>query len=373
MKEIDERFQTFTDKLTFMELKKDIGNSKIHIKKSTPLPVIQDSLLKGVLSGDFNEEISYKVFLEGMFFYLGIGLDLPNKQDYKEIISFNKDFSISFAAGLAVEYVEKEQFDYGMLLLRGIREIDPNFLEARYNLGLCYERFALKNKDDSKVFDLYFEAAKNEMEEIIQLDERYAKAYYKLGYYHRYLGEFLLARIYWEKYLEFETNEFEKEEIRSARLAIYDDSLLEGAIRFIRQNKFSDAIKLMDSIGTQSAAVEYYYAQAYKGEGDYENAYLHYKNSIALDPNNSDIYNDFAALLYAHGKLEEARAVYTEGIDNATPDYKLYFNRGLCELNLGLLPEAYEDIKKAHNINPDDAEVLNQYNALENYMQSEGK
>lgn len=368
MSNIEERFKSFIDRLTFMELKSDIESEGIVIKRSTPLPILKERLTQGILSGDFNDEIGYQVFLEGMFFYVGISNDLPNVEEYRNIINLNIEFATANGFNIAVKYADENNLDYATMVFRGIKEIDPDFYNARYNLGLCYERYALRNEKDEELFNGYFDLAFSEMESIIADEENYPYSYYKLGYYHRYRSEFLKAREYWDKFLTLSYDDALNDEISEERLNIYDDSLLEGAIKAIDEKKYGEAISLLDGISQSSQIVEYYFAESFKRIGRIDNAIIHYEKAIEIDSTNSAFYNDLAILYFDMGNLEKANEIYTKGITLSKPDYKLYFNRGLVKLHLGKLDESYDDIKMAHDMNPDDEQVLDQYNILENYM-----
>jgi hypothetical protein len=64
--------------------------------------------------------------------------------------------------------------------------------------------------------------------------------------------------------------------------------------------------------------------------------------------------------------------IFTQGIESGNQeDYRLYFNRGLGYLNLGDIDNGYDDIHKAHQLNPEDDNVKAQLNAIEKYRKNQ--
>ena len=94
---------------------------------------------------------------------------------------------------------------------------------------------------------------------------------------------------------------------------------------------------------------------------DYQDALDDYTKATRLMPRLGEAYvNRGAALIYL-GDYEKALPALTRGIDlESSQLFAAYYNRGIARENLGDIPGAYEDFKKADELRPDWDLVKNQ-------------
>ncbi len=91
---------------------------------------------------------------------------------------------------------------------------------------------------------------------------------------------------------------------------------------------------------------------AYEDAGDTEHAVSTLQKAILADPNNVNLYLDFAHLCYAHNSFQVGVNAVSDGIGlqpNAAP---LYLARGVLYVQLGQYEKAEADFDKAHEIDP---------------------
>jgi len=71
---------------------------------------------------------------------------------------------------------------------------------------------------------------------------------------------------------------------------------------------------------------------------------------------------------YTLGDLDKALEVFDSGVKINHMDYKIIFNRGMINLELGNIPKAMEDINLAYELNPEEDSIKDQKIELEKYL-----
>ena len=97
-------------------------------------------------------------------------------------------------------------------------------------------------------------------------------------------------------------------------------------------------------------------AQVYAAVGSYELAIKHFSQTIAVDPNYSEYYNDRGSVYLRIGLLEEARADYARAIELSPPYFEVFTNLGQCYRRIGAMTKAVEAYSRALDLEP--AQVL---------------
>lgn len=370
MFELDNRYRRYGDRVSFVELKEPIriANGEVLIDIKIPLPIFLDTLIHGVKEKNFSETVDFKYFLEGMIFVVGMDTNFPYMKEYRELLQRVKGETVPMAYALAVKHTKKNELDYGTIFFRAIKSIEPAYLDARFNLALNYEKTALLYDVQEPEFELFMEAAKRELEDLIRENSDFLPAYYKLGYYYKHRSEFLKARFTWEFFLRHDYDESFKQEIREQMDTIMDDSNFEEAMSYFQRSQFENSLGKLLKIHADSPSVEYYKALCYKELGNFQETEQAFLKALELDEHNSDLYNEFASFYFSLEDYNASYQTYSRGIENCDEDYKLYFNRGLTQLHRGYINEAYIDIRHAYDLNNTDEDVEKQFLVLENYI-----
>src|SRR5699024_5922660 len=86
----------------------------------------------------------------------------------------------------------------------------------------------------------FIKQATLELESILDIDDKYPLAYYKLGYHYRYFEQNLKAKLIWNKYLLLDKDELRLEEIRRELESIENSALLEAGMTYLSINQFDN-------------------------------------------------------------------------------------------------------------------------------------
>lgn len=375
MDKIEKIFKEKTKDVSFIELK---DNASLNIndyilKGGTPLPIITNNLIEEIQYNDISNELSLVQVIEGIIFILGIDNKFPYTDLYKKaLFAYDEKIEeyIFYKGMMALE--EKDLINSG-IYFRSNLALNSTNVKARLNYGLVLELISKdyfeKEKDEEGLE--FLNKSTNEFETILEIDDKYSLAYYKLGYHYRHNEQYLKAKITWNKFLLLDKDENRLQEIREQVNLIEDESELEVALTYLTYNDFGKALdsllKLLPN-NKKNWNVNYLIGLCNRGLEEYEFAIEYLTYALELNKEESDIYNELGITYFMQDKILEALKVFNEGIENSAADYKLYFNRGLAFVQIGDHKRALKDINIAYELNPNDENIIKQKNELENYL-----
>lgn len=377
MSKIEDKFKTKTKEITFIELKEntttDINGYKV--EGGIPLPVITDNLLRDLQYSDLSEEIKLGQVIEGIIYLLGSDADFPHTKKYKEILYAYDPKIEDYIFYKGMKALEAEELESSGIYFRANIELNPNNLNAKLNYGLVLESIG-KNyieSDNVKEGEEFLIRSSNEIESILDIDDSYSLAYYKLGYHYKYFEQFLKAKITWNKFLILDKDDNRLQEIREQIDIIDDDSKLEAGLSYLAYNEFGKALDSFLKIlknHNKNWNIYYLIGLSYKGMEDFEGAIEYLNKAMELNNEEADIYNELGIIYFVQGNILEAVSIFNKGLSESNEDYKLWFNRGLGYVQLGEYEAALTDITKAYELNPYDENIATQKNELEGFLQS---
>lgn len=376
MDNIKKYFKEKTENVTFIELREDtkLGIKGYSIESNIPLPIITETLVEEIKKGTLKEEIDISHVMEGMIYLMGADEDFKYNDEYKNVLkAFSEDID-SYIFYKGIRFVEKNDYDNAAIYFRGLKYINPKHINGIFNYALALESIAkdfFAKEEEEKGIE-FLTKSSIELETILDIDENYFLAYYKLGYHYKYFKQHLKAKITWEKYLLLDEDELRLQEVRNELQAIEDDVLLESGITYLSYNKFEEALNMFLKLEPRHKdwwELKYLIGCCHKELLNYDSAIEMFNESLKLHKTEADVYNELGITLFNLGDIPKAINVFSEGIENIDGDYKMLFNRGLGYLQLGDLKNAYTDINKASKLNPGDQNIEAQRKALEEALE----
>jgi len=373
MNTVNEFFMKMTDKVSFVQLKKG-ATFKIRdylVKDDIPLPIITTTLIDEIKDGDIVEELKVMHLIEGIIYILGIDYNFKYNKQYKDILySFNENIE-DFILYEGLSLYEKEQYEDSAIFFRALNNINDSNIQGLFNYALSLEQIANKfmSLGQEKRGEEFLAESTKQFEKILDIDDKYSLAYYKLGYYYRYFGQYQKAKLMWEKFIAFDTDELRIQEIREQLDIITDQADYEEGVNYLTLGNYEKALVKLSILASKHKKawdLHYMAGLACKGLGEYEEAVEYFCEAMNLGGNDSDLYNELGICLFTIGNIKEAIEIYNKGIAEYPNDYKLFFNRGLMYLQLGSIQEAKEDIRTAYTLNPNDPSVRDMIINVEN-------
>lgn len=358
---INDYFKKKTENLSFIELRDNsyVGINDYKIESNIPLPMLTSTLIKEVKAGEMRDEIDMFYLIEGIVYLLGVDPKFKYIDEYKEILfAYNPKIKDHiFYTGM--KYMMEEESEKAMIYFRALLVIDERNVEALFNYGICLEEKAKKYFDlgEEEKGNTFLKDAVKHIETILDICPDYSLAHYKLGYYYRFYGEFLKAKLIWEDFMVLDEDKYRKQEIREALDLIEDDSDYEEGCNLLFSGRYSAAIEKFINLkdGYDNLwNLNYMLGLSYKGIGEIDNAIKYFMMALELNEDEPNIYNELGICLFSIGNFTEAIEIFTSGIEKDKKDYKTICNRGIAYLQLGMLEEARKDIDKAYAINSED-------------------
>ena len=342
MKRLDGYFNKFTDSIGYINLKEDSPHKKL---KDLPLPIYMDDMKEGIKSGDLGSEISLELILTGMLVNIAIDSDFIHRDSYEEILKDYLEDVAGFTKDKAIRF-DGEDNKKAILLARAGYLINPDDIQNAYVYARFLWPLAYKEEDEYK--DEFVKEALRIFQEIIGKDEDFALAYYELGNIYANLGEYIKARSYYENAQKRVEEDYAKEEINNRIAAIEDNADIEGALYYIGKGNYARAIEDLTKLLTRvkRADAYYYLPVAYQNLGQYDNSIMAFENSLDLDGDFRELYNDYAISLYLNKDELKALEIINRGLKKYPQDPRMTYNKVQINLVLGNTSQAKKDIEE---------------------------
>ena len=377
MEKINKYFEKFTSNLTFIELKDNTSldiNGYI-VESNTPMPIIIESLIKEVKEGNIEEEINLSKVVEGIIYLLGTDTSFQYTKEYINILKAYNEKIGDYILYKGLKFFEENDYDNSGISYRALLTIDGNNANGLFNYALVLEEIAKVFLSEEKTEEAteFLMNSTNRLETILDIDENYSLAYYKLGFHYKFFEQYLKAKLIWSKFLVLDKDDLRLQEIREEIELIDENVYFETGITYLTYNDFGKALdsflKLMPK-NEKHWNTNYLIGLCYKGIEDFEVAIEYLTIARDLDKEQADVYNELGIIYFNMGDIVTAIKIFGEGIDNCPDDYKLHFNRGLGYVQLGQYEIALKDVDKASKLNPDDENVIIQKSKLKELLES---
>lgn len=340
MARLDGYFIEYTDRLAYIELREDSSNQDL---KDISLPIYMDDMKDGIKTGNFASEISLEVILEAMLINIAIDPDFIYREEYEKILNkYIKNIG-DFTASKSVGYEENKK-DKSILIARAGYLVDPknkynSYLYARILWPMAYE-------DEGEYQDDFVRESLRILQEILNIDDKFTLSYYELGNIYANLGEYIKARSYFNRALSLSEDEVTKNEVRNKLISIDDNAEIEQALYYIGKSQYNQAIKTLSKLlsKTKRADAYYYLGVAYQNLGKYENSIMAFRNSLDLNADFRELYNDYAISLYLNKEEIKALTIIEEGLRKYPQDPRMTYNKIQINLVIGNIEKAKKDI-----------------------------
>lgn len=350
--------------LVFIDLKEEYHLEDVNLPVGFSLPIKLDYLIEGIKEKELEEEINLEKIVEAMVYLLGIDSEFKYSKDYKEILKKLKIDLKNYAMHKAYISQEENPLD-SYIFLKGYEEVvgeDPdiifkeaNILEALYN-QIHEEEYEKSEKLLNIIIKKY--------NKVLNLDETYSLAYYRLAYINLALAKFIKANMYFEKFINLSKDEELKDQVRKELEIIRNNVSFDSAKTYLSYGDYDKAINQLESISEdfdKDESFYYTYALSYYNMGDLDKAEEYGKLSVEKKTTEENI--NLLATIYA-GRQEFTRSIeiLELGLEVIEDSYPLNYNTGIIYLNMNEKEKGLEYLEKANK--------LNQNKELENFIKS---
>lgn len=372
MEYINNYFKEKTKNISFFELRDNryIEISDYVVRDDLPLPVITDNLIKDIKEGTIESEINLETFIKGIIYLIGVDDSFDYIEEYIKILkAYNANIS-DYILYLGLEFLEREDLDMAAIYFRALLVIDNEDTNGMLNYAIVLEQIFNKFLEQNMVEEgeSFLMQSTNLLEEILNKDENYPLAHYKLGFHYKYFQQYLKASITWSKFLTMDNDHLRLQEIREELSLIDDQVNYETGVTYLTYKDFEKSLEFLLRLLPKYEDdwnINYLIGLSYRGIEEYNTAMEYLYNALDLNDAEADLYNEIAIILFSEGSVEKAISILTKGIEMCDEDYKLYYNRALGYLELGRYENSLKDMDRAFLINPDDENVKAQKDYIE--------
>lgn len=335
-------FIKYTDRLAYIELKEGSTNKDL---KDISLPIYMEDMKEGIETGEFASEINLEIILEAMLLNIAIDPDFVYRKSYEKILKkYIKNIG-DYTASKSIKYEETNKTK-ALLISRAGYILDT---KNKYNSYL-YARllWPLAYKDEEKYKNSFVKESLRILQEILHEDDRFKLSYYELGNIYANLGEYIKARSYYNNALRLTEDDMAKNDIRNKLITIDDNAEIEQSLYYIGKSNYNEAIRTLTKLlsKTKRADAYYYLGVAYQNLGQYENSIMAFRNSLELNADFRELYNDYAISLYLNKEEIKAITIINEGLKKYPQDPRMTYNKIQINLVLGNIEKAKDDIEE---------------------------
>ncbi|MFR6152136.1 MAG: tetratricopeptide repeat protein [Peptoniphilus sp.] len=340
--------------LVFIDLKEEYHLEDVNLPVGFTLPIKLDYLIEGIKEKELEEEINLEKIVEAMVYLLGIDSEFKYSKDYKEILKKLKIDLKNYAMHKAYISQEEDPLD-SYIFLKAYEEVageDPdiifkeaNILEALYN-QIHEEEYEKSEKLLNIIIKKY--------NKVLNLDETYSLAYYRLAYINLALAKYIKANMYFEKFINLSRDEELKDQVRKELEIIRNNVSFDSAKTYLSYGDYDKALNQLERISEdfdKDESFYYTYALSYYNMGDMDKAEEYGKLSVEKKTTEENI--NLLATIYA-GRQEFTRSIeiLELGLEEIENSYPLNYNMGIIYLNMNEKEKGLEYLEKANKLNP---------------------
>lgn len=366
---IEKKLLKKAEELSFIRIK-DNGEFKINgydiPKGGLDVPIKNEILVKGIKEKTAQEKLNTMSIADAMIYIIGIDSKFKYNEEYKKFLTaFSQNVNLDLKSYMG--YMSNKSFEIGenldaLIYLKAMITFYPKDVEGLYHYSVVCQEIATKyqKEEDLKGMNEFLLEGFKKLENLIEVDESFAPAYYQLGYHYYNQGQYLKSKAIWQEAIKLGIDEELASEIQEnigkmdykiqyedGYTLIFQGRCEEGLEKLLPlESDFPDWWNLLFMIGL-----------AYKNMGEIETAKDYFNKILITNENNVDALVELglceASLYNMSGAIE-----YFEKATKLKEDPEILCNLGMAYLNNGEIDDAIYFIERAYELNPED-EITN--------------
>jgi len=358
------------DDISFITLKKGAAISfkdKTYItEKEMPVPVRVEKLLEDIKKQNEIDGITLNNIVDGIIYILGSDSSFEHIQDYMDMFE-ELDFKLIPYIIYCINNSNKteDSIVYGRALINNEENEKTCFM---YASALEKMGMELHDKENSELSQLFLEEANNYFEKCLEYNEKFALAYYKLGYYYKRKQQYIKAELTWSKHRELDDDNLRIEEIRNELIQLKPYVDFENGYNLVLKERPEEALDLLLPLVKDFSGwwnLLFFIGLAYRTMGEYDIAETYFENVLKINSVQKDALNELGLCKICRGKYVEAAELFSTLLSLDPGNCEVFCNRAIAYMYNDQSDRAKEDIQTALKINPNDPVALSIKEELE--------
>ncbi len=333
---------------------------------------IGDTVLKGnkslpvqIQAGQKPEDIDFNSIVAGLIKVMAWNPENPDFNYYKDVL-LNLQPNVAQELNLAaISKSKKKDFDFAQELMLAVKNI-TDAPESYINLAVLYAQMTveLHSKNDHVKADMYDDKIIEILNECIEKHPGYAPAYSEISAFHMRHGDIESARDNLARYVKLEVDE-KKRKPAEKTLANFNKMLdskdqIMYAYDKMMMGCADEAITAINKYlasGEKSWEAYFIRGWAKRTLEDFDEAQKDLLESLRLESNNAEVYNELSICARERGDVELAKNYLQIALDLDDEDIVYVVNLAFLHLADEEYTESRELLEKARTIDPDDPQL----------------
>ena len=328
------------------------------LKGSIPLPV-------QFQEGQKPEDIDFNSIVAGLIKVMAWAPENKNFDYYKSILLDLQPNVVQELNLAAISKSKKKDFDFAQELMLAVKNI-TKAPESYVNLAVLYAQMTVDEheKKDHVKADMYDDKIIQVLNECVESYPNYAAAYSEISAFHMRHGDIESARDNLARYVKLEADEKKRKQAEKT-LANFNKMLNSKDQIMYAYDKMmmgcaDEAITAINKYlagGEKSWEAYFIRGWAKRTLEDYDEAQKDLLESLRLEADNAEVYNELSICARESGDVELAKNYLQIAVDLDEDDIVYAVNLAFLHLADQEYMESRELLEKARNIDPEDPQL----------------
>ncbi len=369
MNKKDKYFEEFYEKkrndISFISLKK---GASIKFKdrifttdKELPVPVRVQKLLEDIKKQNEMDGITLNNIIDGIIYIIGSDVNFGFLTEYEKMLE-ELNFDIKPYIVYCINKFDENECEDGVVYGKALVNLEENE-KSCFVYASALEKMGLKHNDEGREEkgQYFLEEANKYFEKCLDYDDKFALAYYKLGFYYKRSQQYVKAELTWNKHQLIDDDVLRIDEIRNELIQLRPYVDFEKGYNLILKEKPEEGLDLLLPLVKELGGwwnLLFFIGLAYRMLEQYDIAETYFENVLKLEEEQKDALNELGLCKLCRGKYVEAAELFTDLLNIEPGNCEVFCNRAVAYMYNNQLDRAMEDIHTALKINPADPVAL---------------
>lgn len=332
-------------------------------KEGLKAPMKSDVLVKNIKENTAHESLNMMSMVDAMLYMQGIDSNFVYNDEYDKFIdAFEKklDFDrFPYLGYMSSQSYQKGEVTDALVYIKSFLRKDSEDIMALYQYSIICQELALRYQKDGNqegMNDFLMEAL-YALEHILDIDDKFALAYYQLGFHYSNQNQYVKANYVWNRALDLGLDADLAAELQENIGNISFKVEYEEGYNLVFQGKAEEGLKKLLPLEDENPDwwnLLFIISLAYKSLGEIGEAIKYLEKILIIRPTQVDTLVEMALCLAEQGNLNGAIEYLTKASKIRKDDPEILCNLGMAYLNNGNYDDAKYYIERAYEIDPMD-------------------
>jgi len=349
-----------TEDLSFVQLSAQAIQVKGYVipKDGLFVPLLTTDLANNIKTKEQDKIITANGIVHGMIYLLGVDSDFKYRDEYIEFLyAVNPDIEdyINFKA---VKFADEGKLIESVIFSKALILLNNKNVYYIFNYALNLLNYSKENLSNKpKIESVFKKEATICLEAILDIDDNYALAYYHLGFLYSYNKQFNKSKLFWEKYLELDTNEELSSGVKQLLLEIEDQAKYERGYEAVLGGRPQEGLSLLLELEEKYPSwwnLLFFIGLAHRQLQKYDDAIEYFDKVLLVEENQLDTLVELGLCYGSINNQDQAIEYFETALDLGGPNNEILCNLAVVHMAMGNLVKAKECLDESLDLNSED-------------------